>query len=104
MAHGTLNPADDPDYLSRILERDHFKRKLDCLLASMDLDALAFSDVQILPPKHEDATNASQARLPAITIPAGFTEDGLPVGLQLVSWEYHEQALLELTPGYRADH
>jgi Asp-tRNA(Asn)/Glu-tRNA(Gln) amidotransferase A subunit family amidase len=29
----------------------------------------------------------------------GFTEDGLPVGMELVSWEYREQALLELAMG-----
>lgn len=114
ITHGPLDPAKDPDYLPKILDRDEFKRKLDCLMASLDLDALAFPDVQIPPPKHEDATNgrfptcwdfpvntllASQARLPAITVPAGFTADGLPVGLELVSYEYHEQALFELARG-----
>lgn len=114
IAHGPLNPLEDPEYLPKILDRDEFKRKLDCLMASLDLDALAFPDVQIPPPKHEDATNgrfptcwdfptntllASQARLPAITVPIGFTEDGLPIGLELVSFEYHEQALLRLARG-----
>ena len=114
IAHGPLDPVKDPDYLPKILDRDEFKRKLDCLMASLDLDALAFPDVQIPPPKHEDATNgrfptcwdfpvntllASQARLPAITVPAGFTADGLPVGLELVSYEYHEQQLLKLAKG-----
>jgi amidase len=114
MAHGPLNPTDDHQYVQKVLDRDEFKRKLDCILASLKLDALAFTDVQIPPPKHEDATNgrfptcwdfpvntllASQARLPAIAIPAGFTEDDLPVGLELVSWEFHEQALLELARG-----
>jgi amidase len=114
ITHGPLDPLKDPDYLPKILDRDEFKRKLDCLMASLELDALAFPDVQIPPPKHEDATNgrfptcwdfpvntllASQARLPAITVPAGFTSDGLPIGLELVSYEYHEQMLFELARG-----
>ncbi|KAG9949374.1 putative amidase family protein, partial [Aureobasidium melanogenum] len=114
IAHGPLNPLEDPEYLPKILDRDEFKRKLDCLMASLNLDALTFPDVQIPPPKHADATNgrfptcwdfpvntllASQARLPAITVPVGFTEDGLPIGLELVSYEYHEQALLKLARG-----
>jgi amidase len=114
ITHGPLDSAKDPEYLRKILDRDEFKRKLDCLMASLELDALVFPDVQIPPPKHEDATNgrfptcwdfpvntllASQARLPAITVPAGFTADGLPVGLELVSYEYHEQALFELARG-----
>ncbi|KAG9603899.1 putative amidase family protein, partial [Aureobasidium melanogenum] len=114
ITHGPLDPLEDPEYLPKILDRDEFKRKLDCLMASLNLDALAFPDVQIPPPKHEDATNgrfptcwdfpvntllASQARLPAITVPVGFTGDGLPVGLELVSYEYHEQALFQLARG-----
>jgi amidase len=114
IAHGPKAPFEDPTYLHKVLERDEFKRKVDSLMASHHLDALAFPDVQIPPPKHVDATNgrfsntwdfpvntllASQTRLPAITVPAGFTQDGLPVGLELVSFEYQEQALLELAKG-----
>ncbi|KAK5714924.1 hypothetical protein LTR15_010340 [Elasticomyces elasticus] len=114
MAHGPLEPTDGPTYVQKLLDRDEFKRKLDHLLAELDLDALAFPDVQIPAPKHIDATNgrfptcwdfpvntlfASQARLPAITVPAGFTQDGLPVELELVGMEYQEQALLELASG-----
>jgi amidase len=36
---------------------------------------------------------------PAISIPAGFTEDGLPVGLQAVAAPFGESALLELALG-----
>ncbi|KAH0162453.1 putative amidase family protein, partial [Aureobasidium melanogenum] len=114
ITHGPLDPLQDPEYLPKILDRDEFKRELDSLMASLNLDALAFPDVQIPPPKHEDATNgrfpscwdfpvntllASQARLPAITVPVGFTGDGLPVGLELVSYEYHEQALFQFARG-----
>jgi len=114
LAHGPKDPSEDPTYLQRLLDRDEFKRKLDCVMAENKLDALAFPDVQIPPPKHEDATNgrfptcwdfpvntllASQSRLPAISMPAGFTEDGLPVGLEFVSFEFREQHLLELARG-----
>ncbi len=39
---------------------------------------------------------------PAISIPAGFTDDGLPVGLQAVAAPWGEQALLELALGLEA--
>jgi len=29
-------------------------------------------------------------------VPAGFTEDGLPVGLEFVTWDFREKALLEI--------
>lgn len=113
MAHGPKDPLDDPTLARRLLLRDEVKRKVECLFASLGLDAIAMPDVQVPPPRHEDATNgrferetfptntflASITRLPAITVPAGFTEDGLPVGLEFVGLEYSEQHLLELARG-----
>lgn len=114
VAHGPKDPTTDPTYLQRLLDRDEFQRRITCLMADHGLDALAFPDVQIPPPRHEDSTNgrfptcwdfpintllASQARIPAISVPVGFTEDGLPVGLEFVSWEYREQTLLEMARG-----
>ncbi|KAI0894725.1 amidase signature enzyme [Annulohypoxylon nitens] len=116
MAHGPKDPKEDPTYLDRIMQRDEFRRKIDCLFASMGLDALALPDVRVPPPRFEDAmsgrfmkngqeyfpTNtflASVTRQPAISIPAGFTEDGLPVGIEFIGLEYQEQSLLELARG-----
>lgn len=114
VAHGPEDPNTDSTYLQRLLDRDEFQRRLTCLMVSNGLDALAFPDVQVPPPHHEDSVNgrfktcwdfptntllASQARVPAISVPVGFTDDGLPVGLELVSWEYREQALLQLASG-----
>ena len=93
-----------------------FKRKIIGLFALNSLDALVFPDVQVPPPKIEDAakerfivdgeerfpTNtflSSIARLPAISIPAGFTEDGLPVGIEFVGLEHQEQHLFEMAYG-----
>jgi amidase len=114
MAHGPRNPNDDPCYVQKILDRDAFHRTLLSLMSSQKLDALCFPDCQIPAPSHDDATNgrfptcwdfpvntllASQSRLPAITVLAGFTEDGLPVGLEFVSWDSREKALLEFAKG-----
>lgn len=114
VAHGPLNPTEDPTYMQKVLDRDFFHRTVLGTLTSQNLDALCFPDVKVPPPRHEDATNgrfptswdfptntmlASTARLPAISVPAGFTEDGLPVGLEFVSWDFREKALLELARG-----
>ncbi|KAH8883458.1 amidase signature enzyme, partial [Thozetella sp. PMI_491] len=119
VAHGPEDPLTDATFAGRLLERDAFKRKIDCLIASMDLDAILFPDVQIPPLAIDDAaterlmingeenfpTNtflASITRLPAISVPAGFTRDGLPIGLELVGLEHQEQKLLELAYGVEA--
>jgi amidase len=33
---------------------------------------------------------------PAVTIPAGFTKDGMPIGVQLVGRRWNDMALLEI--------
>jgi amidase len=42
----------------------------------------------------------SQAGLPALTIPAGFTEDGLPVGLELLGTPLAEATMLQFGRGW----
>ncbi|VUC21019.1 unnamed protein product [Clonostachys rosea] len=116
VAHGPKDPSSDPTYADRLLQRDEFRRKINVLITANNLDALVFPDVQVPPPRISDAaeerfivngveefpTNtflASIARLPAISVPAGLTEDGLPVGMELVGLEYQEQHLLKLAYG-----
>jgi hypothetical protein len=38
--------------------------------------------------------------LPAISVPCGFTRDGLPVGLQIVGRRLREDAVLEAAAAY----
>lgn len=39
---------------------------------------------------------ASQTWMPSICLPAGFSEEGLPVGMELVVLPYHEPELFRL--------
>jgi aspartyl-tRNA(Asn)/glutamyl-tRNA(Gln) amidotransferase subunit A len=39
---------------------------------------------------------ANLSGLPAISIPAGFSKDGLPIGMQLLSNEFNEQILIDI--------
>ena len=42
--------------------------------------------------------------LPAISIPCGFTRDGLPVGLQLIGRAFDETTLLRIAQSYESSH
>jgi amidase len=48
-------------------------------------------------------TRISATNLPAISVPAAFTDDGLPVGLQLVDSHNGELSLLELAAAIEAE-
>jgi aspartyl-tRNA(Asn)/glutamyl-tRNA(Gln) amidotransferase subunit A len=39
---------------------------------------------------------ANLAGIPAMSIPAGFSKEGLPIGLQILSNEFNEQMLIDI--------
>ena len=43
---------------------------------------------------------ASQTWLPAISVPAGFTDNGLPVGLEIMTRPYAEASMFRLAYGF----
>lgn len=108
------NAEEDPEYFKGLAMREVFQRTLLSAMASDGLDAFLFPSVRILPPTREELqagkwtvltfpTNtliAPQADLPAVSVPAGFAEAGVPVGLELVGKPHDELTLLRLAYGY----
>jgi amidase len=107
---GPEDPDRDPDYLARFAARHEFTLVVENVMAPYD--ALAYPSVQVPPPTMEGRADwttltlptntliASQTWLPAITVPAGFTPDGAPVGLELVGRPYHEATVFRLAAGF----
>jgi amidase len=66
------------------------------------LDALAYPTLRRKPAKIGEAQGGSNCQLsattglPAISMPAGFTPDGLPIGIELLGGEFAESTLLKL--------
>lgn len=114
IADGPDDPDDDPAYWERVAAQESFRRAIERTHAEHDLDAVVFPDVQVVPPEYEryysgDVTReeyktntfiASQSGCPGLSMPAGFTDDGLPVGVELLGVPYSEPRLLELAAGY----
>lgn len=116
IATGPATPKDDPDYLDRVLAQGEFQRAVVGIMAAQKLDVIVFPDVKLPAPTHVDVfsdrwtcltypTNtviASQLHLPAVTVPAGFTPGGLPVGIELMALPYAEKSLLRTAAAVEA--
>jgi amidase len=113
---GLKEPTDDPHYYKRLATRERFQRLLLNILAKNSLDGFVYPSVKLLPPKKEEVragkyrtfefpTNtliASQSWIPSICLPAGFSEEGIPVGVEIVVPPYHERELFRLGAGFEA--
>lgn len=115
LGEGIAHPKDDPEYGERLDQQQEFQRVVTSVMIENGLDAIVYPSVKITPPTIEDTlgkrfwdyfpTNTSigsQLRWPAISVPIGFTDDGLPVGLEILGVPYSEQKLLELAYGVEA--
>jgi amidase len=103
---GPRDPGSDAEVRLQIA-REEFTRMLVNVFADGPLHALAFPSVNALAPRRDGPvpatltfpTNtliASQAGMPAISLPAGFTREGFPVGLELLGKPYDEATLVGL--------
>ena len=107
---GPVKPDDDPDYFRKLALGAEFQQLLVNLIASHGLDSICYPSCQVLSPTHEElrkgrwtvlsyptnTTIASQSRLPSICVPAGFSEGGVPVGMEMIAPPYREPDLIRL--------
>jgi amidase len=114
IAEGPETVDGDADYLRLRLNQEDFRRLILNIFAMHELDFLVYPTVQVIPPTREELatekysaltfpTNTvigSQTGLPALTIPVGFTEDGLPVGLELLGTPLAEAKMLQFAQAW----
>jgi len=91
-------------YLRRLDRRRHLTVDTERRLVERDLDALLYPPSTVPPveiPDHQpfeelNCELSAHTGLPAVVVPAGFTDDGLPVGVELLGREFDEPRLFEL--------
>ena len=108
--------TDEAGYLQMLLAREALRQAVLAAMADQRLDALAYATFDFQAEKVpadalttftlDSAGPGNNRRLspalgfPAITVPAGFTGDGLPIGLELMGREFNEALLLRLAYAY----
>ena len=101
----------DPGYLAHLLARDQLRQDVYQVMADHDLDALVHTtfdhppsliapDVETNPSPADDYGLGDNRLLspltgwPALTVPAGFTPDGLPIGIEFLGRPFTEGMLI----------
>lgn len=106
-------PEHDPMFYRRLAAREEFCRAVLNLMGQLELDALVYPTVRVPSPTRAELdagrwttftfpTNtliAAQTWMPAMSVPVGFSDSGLPVGLEIVTRPYAEEQLFALGYG-----
>jgi len=98
----------NPAYLRRLQRREELRRATLSVLVEHDLDAVVYPPSRVPPveiPHHQPFTElncelSAHTGLPSLVVPAGFTDDGLPVGVELLGRAFAEADLLSLAYGF----
>ena len=101
-----VETLDTDDYRERLGGRDELRRAVVAVLDEHDLDALVYPTIRrtaqpigaVQP--GSNCTLSALSGMPAITVPAGFAEDGMPVGVELLGRPWSEPRLIELGYAY----
>jgi aspartyl-tRNA(Asn)/glutamyl-tRNA(Gln) amidotransferase subunit A len=99
------------DYAQARRDRDELRREWLALLRERDVILSPATTIAAPPREGQDAVEAAQrltantapfnlTGLPAISVPCGFTRDGLPIGLQLAAGPWRERLLLQVARAY----
>jgi amidase len=109
--------TDQPEYLKVLAEKEGTRQLILKVMADNRLDALVYAtfdhqptliapDVLTNPDTKDEAGRGNNRYLspaiafPAPTVPAGFTTDGLPVGIEFMGRPFAEPTLLKLGYAY----
>ena len=101
-----VESLDTDDYRERLAKRDTLREAVTALLDEHDLTALIYPTIrQTARPigQGQPGSNCSLSAisgLPAITVPAGYAADGMPVGLEMIGRQFAEDDLIRLAYAY----
>lgn len=99
---------DEQAYQAAIAVRAQLRAAIEAVMAGQDLDAIAYPTIkrtQVFTGDSQPGSNCSlsaNSGLPALSMPAGFTSNGLPVGLELLGGFLQDAELLAIAQPYES--
>jgi amidase len=101
-----VETRDSQEYLAHIVKRNVLREAILKAMADSRIDALAYPTIR----RKANVIGETQmgnnchlsanSGLPAITVPGGFTPDGLPVGVELLGRAWSEPQLIKIAYAY----
>jgi len=94
------------DYPDRLAERDTLARAITEAMDEHNIDVLVYPTLRVKPKRIEEGQWGSSCQLsaqsgfPALTMPAGLTPDGVPVGLELLAKPFEDDRLVSIGFAY----
>ncbi|MCY4635027.1 MAG: amidase family protein [Acidobacteria bacterium] len=101
-----VEELDTEDYRASLAKRDEIRAAVTALLDEQELDALMYPTIRRTarpigqPQPGSNCALSATSGLPAITVPGGFAEDDMPVGVELLGRAWAEPRLIELAFAY----
>jgi len=95
--------VDSEEYEEALKKRALYLESVQKVIADNELDVIAYPTFKSPPPvigqefwEFNNGALSAATGIPAISFPAGFTEDGLPVGIEFAADLFEEEKLLQL--------
>jgi Asp-tRNA(Asn)/Glu-tRNA(Gln) amidotransferase A subunit family amidase len=98
----SISTRDGQPYRAALAKQAALRARLVLLFDSLKIDALIYPTMQRRPAlvgEPQQGTTCSlsaQSGLPALSLPAGFTNDGLPVGLEMMGKPFEDATLVAM--------
>lgn len=106
LTRSSSSERNEEDYRSSLAARGELRAAIEKLFSAYDLDVIAYPTITRTPVFTGEPQLGSNCRisansgLPALSMPAGFTDSGLPVGLELLGRFMQDPELLAIAQPY----